>query len=65
MKLLAYNPDHRASASSILKHPYFRDLREKDQMMNPEHYSTANGKMTQPSLSGAMRLTHRGSDSMS
>ncbi len=32
-KLLIYNPDERPTARQALKHPYFRELREKDEMM--------------------------------
>lgn len=27
-KLVEYNPDNRISASSALKHPYFKEIRE-------------------------------------
>jgi len=29
-KLLAYNPEDRPSAKEALRHPYFKDLYEKD-----------------------------------
>ena len=32
-KLLTYNPDDRPTARQALKHNYFRDLREQDQMI--------------------------------
>ena len=32
-KLLTYNPDDRPTARQALKHPYFRDLWEQDQML--------------------------------
>ena len=35
-KLLAYNPDERISARQALKHPYFRDLREKEKWMQKQ-----------------------------
>lgn len=30
-KMLIYNPDERYTASQILKHPFFKELREQDQ----------------------------------
>jgi hypothetical protein len=29
--MLIYNPDERYTASQILKHPFFKELREQDQ----------------------------------
>ena len=31
MKMLIYNPDERYTASQILKHVFFKELREQDQ----------------------------------
>ena len=44
-KLLIYNPDNRITASSTLKHPWFRDLREQEYMLNKQY-----GSLTQPSV---------------
>jgi serine/threonine protein kinase len=30
MKMLIYNPDERHTASQILKHQFFKELREQD-----------------------------------
>jgi len=32
-KLLIYNPDNRITASLVLKHPWFKELREQEYMM--------------------------------
>lgn len=31
MKMLIYNPDERYTASQIIKHQFFKELREQDQ----------------------------------
>ena len=31
VKLLIYNPDNRITASTALKHPWFKEFREKEQ----------------------------------
>lgn len=33
IKLLVYNPDNRITASQALKHPWFREIKEQEQMM--------------------------------
>ena len=33
LKLLVYNPNNRITASSALKHPWFREIKEHEQMM--------------------------------
>ena len=30
MKMLAYNPDNRMTATQAIKHPYFKEIREQD-----------------------------------
>ena len=35
-KLLAYNPDERISARQALKHPYFREFREKEKWLQKQ-----------------------------
>jgi renal tumor antigen len=32
-KMLVYNADDRITASQALKHPYFKELRESEQMV--------------------------------
>lgn len=32
-KLLVYNHNHRLSATQVLNHPYFKELRESDRAM--------------------------------
>jgi serine/threonine protein kinase len=39
MKMLIYNPDERYTASQILKHPFFKELREQDQQAAHHHMS--------------------------
>ena len=56
-KMLIYDHSHRMSAGQVLKHNYFKDLREMDKTL-PENTSIS----TNPQ---AMRLTHRGADSFS
>jgi renal tumor antigen len=33
-KMLIYNPDNRISASLSLKHPWFKEIREQEQMLS-------------------------------
>jgi len=56
-KLLVYDNSNRMSAGQALKHNYFRDLRDVDKTL-PENQSIGANP-------GAMRLTHRGTDSFS
>lgn len=61
VKLLVYNSDNRMSAGQALKHPAFKELREADKTfqdgpVNPQ---------TSSQMSGMMRMTHRGAESMS
>jgi len=39
-KLLIYNPDNRISASLALKHPWFKEIREQELMMNQQYAVT-------------------------
>jgi len=32
-KMLIYNPDNRITASQAVKHPWFAEIREQDQLM--------------------------------
>ena len=36
-KLLIYNHNHRLSAGQALKHPYFKELREQDRLIQESH----------------------------
>ena len=36
VKLLVYNPDNRITASQALKHPWFREIKEQEQMMKQQ-----------------------------
>ena len=56
-KLLIYDSSNRVSAGNVLKHAYFRDLKEADKSL-PESQSIS----TNPQM---MRHTHRGADSFS
>ena len=56
-KLLVYDNSNRMSAGQALKHNYFKDLREIDKSL-PENQSISSNPQ-------AMRLTHRGADSLS
>jgi renal tumor antigen len=38
--LLIYNHNHRMSAASALKHPYFKELREQDRYLQEGSLST-------------------------
>jgi renal tumor antigen len=33
LKLLIYNPDNRITASQALKHPWFREIKEQEQLL--------------------------------
>jgi renal tumor antigen len=35
LEMITYDPDNRPSASQIMKHPYFKDLRDMDKQ-HPE-----------------------------
>lgn len=59
-KLIAYNSDHRMSATQALKHAYFKELREADKS-NPEPPLATNSVLSH----GNMRVTNRGTESVS
>lgn len=37
IKMLTYNPDNRINASTALKHPWFKELREQEFMMKQQY----------------------------
>ena len=43
--MITYNPDDRPSASQIIKHPYFKDLKEIDEEKRKPQISLVNPKM--------------------
>ena len=57
-RMLIYDHSERMSAGQVLKHNYFKDLREMDKTL-PENQSIGTSNPQ------AMRLTHRGADSFS
>jgi serine/threonine protein kinase len=36
VKLLVYNPDNRITASQALKHPWFKEIKEQEQMLKQQ-----------------------------
>jgi len=60
-KLLAYQADERASCSKILKHPYFKELRDADlAMQNPAETMVNFGGYKKPKMGrGNPRGSHR------
>ena len=40
VKLLVYNPDKRITASQALKHPWFREIKEQEQMLKQQYAVT-------------------------
>lgn len=59
IKMLNYNYDNRMSAGQALKTNYFKELREADRA------ATFTDSLPQAHLSGMVRLTNRGVDSLS
>ena len=39
-KLLIYNADNRITASQALKHPWFREIREQENMLKQQYAVT-------------------------
>ena len=58
MKLLVYNPDNRITASQALKHPWFREIKEQEQMMKQ------GPSLTQQAVTG-QSVRHNFVDSLS
>lgn len=58
-KLLIYNHNHRMSATQALKHPYFKELREQDRLMQEGSIGGAiNSAAPTPSqMSKVFRMT--------
>jgi hypothetical protein len=52
--LLVYNHNHRLSATQVLNHPYFKDLRESDRA---QQEALNSGAPTPSQMSKMLRMT--------
>ncbi|KAG9397284.1 Protein kinase domain [Carpediemonas membranifera] len=56
-KLLQYNPDKRISARAALKHPYFREWRERDELLEAQSHASSPREAGTASRPVSMRRT--------
>jgi renal tumor antigen len=66
-KLLIYNHNHRMSATQALKHPYFKELREQDRIVQEGNIAGGmnSAAPTPSSMSKVFRMTQKAHESMS
>mmetsp|Transcript_10429 Transcript_10429/g.17510 ORF Transcript_10429/g.17510 Transcript_10429/m.17510 type:complete len:164 (+) Transcript_10429:423-914(+) len=65
-KLLIYNHNHRMTASQALKHPYFKELREQDRLIQENVGGGISSAAPTPSqMSKVFRMTQKAHESMS
>jgi len=66
-KLLIYNHNHRLSATQAIKHPYFKELREADRMVQENNFQggVSSAAPTPSQMSKMFRMTQKAHESMS
>lgn len=66
-KLLIYNHNHRLSAGQALKHPYFKELRDQDRLIQESNFQggISSAAPTPSQMSKVFRMTQKAHESMS